>query len=396
LSAQRRGGERRSASPLPQWVPIATCRDTLESPNCGRLRRFDADGRNKVIEIDGAHGEGGGQLVRTAVAVSAVTGTPVRIVDIRARRRVPGLAAQHVAAVRAVATLCDAECEGVQPRSAAIGFRPRRLHGAEFTVDVGTAGSVTLVLQALLPAAIASGQRVAVTVRGGTDLPAAPPADYLRLVLLPLLARMGVRCELAVLRRGYFPKGGGEVRLELAPSARLSALELDERGPVERIELHAHVARLPPEIGQRMAAAARAALPAGIATETIQTQCPPELALGPGGAIVLRAKTADTLLGAAQVAERGVPAERLGQAAARSLARDLAALATLDAHAADQMLVFMALAERVSSFRAAELGSHARTAIWLLEQLMPVRFAIEPATPGLRVRVSPLARSCAP
>src|SRR5574340_220818 len=275
-----------------------------------------------MLEIDGAHGEGGGQLVRTAVAVAAVTGTAMRIVDIRARRRVPGLAAQHLAAVRAVAALCDAECDGVQPRAAVIAFAPRRLHGGDFSVDVGTAGSVTLVLQALLPAALASGERVAVTVRGGTDVPAAPPADYLRLVLLPLLARMGVRCEFEVLRRGYFPKGGGEVRLVVAPSPRLAALDLDERGAVDRIEVLAHVAHLPEQIAHRMAAAARAALPAVIATASATTQCPPDLALGPGGAIVLRAITPRTLLGAARVAQRGVRAERLGDAAGRSLARD--------------------------------------------------------------------------
>lgn len=302
--------------------------------------------------IDGARGEGGGQLVRTAVAISAVTGTPVRIEAIRARRRKPGLAAQHVAAVRAVAALCDADCQGVQPGSGAISFVPRRMHGGEFEVDVGTAGSITLVL-------------------------------------LPLLARMGVRAELTVERRGYFPRGGGAVRLALAPVARLMPLELDERGPVERIEVHAHVARLPLQIAQRMEAAARAALPPGLQVESTPALCPPELALGPGGAIVLCALTPHTVLGAAQVADRGVRAERLGEAAGRSLARDLAARATLDAHATDQMLVFLAMADGESRCRTAALDSHARTAIWLLEQLMPARFGTEPMEGGLCLRASP-------
>jgi RNA 3'-phosphate cyclase len=342
-----------------------------------------------LVEIDGAHGEGGGQLVRNAVALSAVTGVPVHLTAIRARRRKPGLAAQHVAAVRAVAALCDARCEGLQTQSSALRFWPRRLHGGEFDVNVGTAGSVALVLQALLPAAVRAGQGVVLTLRGGTDLPAAPPVDYVRLVLLPLLARMGVQAELSVARRGYYPKGGGEVRLDLQPVARLMPFAAEQRGPVARIESHAHVTRLTRQIAERMEAAARGTLARDVHFESSIEVTAPELALGPGGAIVLRAVAAHTTLGAAQVAERGVRAEALGRAAAMSLRRDLDAGATLDIHAADQMLVFFALAAGPSVFRATELGSHARTAIWLLEKLTKARFAVSAAGSGVRVQVQP-------
>ena len=349
------------------------------------------DGRSgaAMIEIDGAQGEGGGQLVRNAVAVAAVTGAAIRITQIRAKRRNPGLAAQHAAAVRAVAALCDAQTEGVQPGSTTLCFRPRRLRGGEFEVDVGTAGSIPLVLQAMLPAAVATGERVVMNIRGGTDVRAAPPIDYLRLVLLPLLAMLGVQTELSIARRGYFPKGGGEVRLALQPVSRLRPFTVLERGPLHRIEAQAHVARLPRQIAERMQAAARAALPPGMAVQATIDVIAPHLTLGAGGAIVLRALAAHTLLGSAQVAERGVPAERLGQLAASALTRDLDAAATLDIHAADQMLVFLALADGPSAFRAAELSSHAATAIWLLEKLTPARFSVEPAAPGVAVRVRP-------
>ncbi len=350
----------------------------------------DRDPRlNAMVEIDGAHGEGGGQLVRTAVAIAAVTGVPVRIVDIRAKRRRPGLAAQHAAAVRAVAALCDARCEGAQTRSTMLSFWPRRLRGGVFQVDVGTAGSIALVLQAMLPAAAATGQRVDVTMRGGTDVPMAPPMDYLRLVLLPLLGTLGVGAELSIARRGYYPAGGGEVRLALQPVTRLMPFVVQECGPVERIDVRAHVAHLPVSIAQRMATAARNALPSGLEVQEQVEVCAPELALGPGGAIVLRALSAHTTLGAARVAERGVPAERLGQAAAQSLRRDLDAAATLDIHAVDQMLVFLALADGPSAFRAAEPSSHARTVMWLLEKLTPARFSVSPAGSGVLVRVLP-------
>lgn len=251
-----------------------------------------------MVEIDGAHGEGGGQLVRTAVAVAAVSGVPIRIVNIRAHRKVPGLAAQHVAAVHAVAALCDAQCEGVDLRSAMLTFRPRRLHGGEFDVDVGTAGSIALVLQAMMPAAAASGERVVVTIRGGTDVRAAPPVDYLRLVLLPLLAGMGLRAEMGIQRRGYFPKGGGEVRLALQPTVRLRPFAVDQAGPVRRIEALAHVAHLPRQIADRMERAARAGLPPAVPVEARVEVCSPQLAFGPGGGILLRALAAHTVLGA--------------------------------------------------------------------------------------------------
>jgi len=314
---------------------------------------------------------------------------PVRIVDIRAKRRRPGLAAQHATAVLAVAALCDARCEGVQTRTTALSFWPRRLHGGVFEVDVGTAGSVALVLQAMLPAALSSGQRVEVTLHGGTDVPKAPPMDYLRLVLLPLLATMGVQAELDIVRRGYVPQGGGEVRLALRPLTRLMPFTVEERGLVARIDLHAHVAHLPLQIAERMAAAARMTLPPEWPVQAEVGICAPELALGPGGAIVLRAMAARTTLGAAAVAQRGVPAERLGQDAASSLRRDLDAGATLDTHAVDQMLVFLALADGPSAFRAAELGSHARTVMWLLEMLTPARFELAAAAAGVLVRVLP-------
>jgi len=342
-----------------------------------------------MLHIDGAHGEGGGQLVRTAVALAAIRGTPVRIDNVRARRRNPGLAPQHVAAVRAVAAMCDAQCDGVEPRSRSFTFVPRRLHGGAPLVDVGTAGSITLVLQAMLPVAVASGSACRWVVRGGTDVRAAPPVDYLRLVLLPLLNKMGVEAALTVVRRGYFPQGGGEVRLDLARVPHLQPFNVEAGGAIARVEIHAHVTRLARDIGQRMIRAVHAALPPVLPVTSHLEEFGMEAAAGPGGAIVLCARTSTTILGAARVAERGVPAERLGLAAANELARDLAAGATLDLHAADQMLIFLALASGASAFRASALSAHARTTMWLLERIAGTRFTAREMTDGVHVQVAP-------
>jgi RNA 3'-terminal phosphate cyclase (ATP) len=145
-----------------------------------------------ALQIDGAHGEGGGQLVRTAVALAAITGTAVHLENIRARRAPAGLAPQHLAAVRAVTALCGARCEGLALRCTAFDFVPGPLNGGEFAFDIGTAGSATLVLQALLPAMSRASGPCRIRVTGGTDVRAAPPLDYFLHVLLPLLARMGI------------------------------------------------------------------------------------------------------------------------------------------------------------------------------------------------------------
>lgn len=342
-----------------------------------------------MLDIDGSYGEGGGQLLRTAVALAAVTGTPIRFRSIRVKRDKPGLAPQHVAAVRAVAELCGARVDGLELRSREIVFAPGRLHGGEFGFDVGTAGSITLVLQALLPVMTAAHANFRVHVSGGTDVRGAPPLDYLCEVTLGLIARMGVHARLLTRRRGYYPRGGGAVEVSVKAS-KLKALRLDAAGPLLGIGGLGHVAHLPVTIAERMRAAALAQL----GSHSVPVQCQTALlgdgeAIGQGGAIVMWAKCECTVLGAGRVAQRGVPAETLGEAVGSELAADLAVGATLDVHAADQILAYLALAGGESSFATRELTSHARTAIWLIEQFVPVRFGIAPQGVLTRVTVAP-------
>jgi RNA 3'-phosphate cyclase len=337
-----------------------------------------------MVELDGSYGEGGGQLVRTAVALAAIAGKPVRIANVRARRAKPGLAPQHLAAVRAVASLCAAECSGLEPRSREFGFSPGRLAGGEHRFEVGTAGSVTLVLQALLPVLACAPERSRIAVTGGTDVRAAPPLDYFRHVLLELLGRMGVNVRCGVRRRGYYPRGDGEVEISAAPG-RPRATDFKGGAGAAKIEGLAHVGNLPAHIAERMRGAALEAL--GGRRARIDTAILGKAeASGQGGAIVLWARAACSTLGAGRVAERGVRAEKLGTGAGAELAADLAAGAALDAHAADQLLVWLALAGG-GSFTTRALSSHARTAIWLIEQFLPVRFAVAESGGLARVEV---------
>jgi len=332
-----------------------------------------------VLELDGSYGEGGGQVVRTAAALSAITGRPVAVRNVRANRDKPGLAPQHVAAVRAVAALAGASVEGVQLRSQFFTLRPRALEGGSFRFDVGTAGSVTLLLQALLPVMIASGKPCDADIIGGTDVRMAPPLDYFREVLLELLSRMGARVRLEVRRRGYYPRGGGEVRVSVSPSA-LRPAAFDAPGALRSLSGLAHVANLPEHIAMRMRASAldRLASLRGVTPDIACRVLGPDEAIGPGGAIVAWAHAESTVLGAGRTAERGVGAEALGEAAGTELAADLAAGAAVDLHAADQLLVYFALA-RGGALTTRAVSLHARTCIWLIEKFLPVRFEVSQA-----------------
>lgn len=341
-----------------------------------------------MITIDGSHGEGGGQLVRMSCALSALTGRPIRLKNVRARRAPPGLAPQHLAAVQAVARLCGAETESLAVRAQEFTFRPGLIQGGDYRFDVGTAGSITLVLQAVLPVALAAPAASAFHIIGGTDVKAAPSFDYFRYVFVPLLQRIGLDVRVTLVRRGYYPRGGGEVEVRVLPG-RPGPLALDAPGALRELGGIAHVANLPAHIVERMQHTAVQIL-AEHGNARIQTQRLGHAeAIGAGGAIVLWARTANTLLGGSEVAQRGIPAERIAEHAAHALREELRAGVTLDVHAADQLLIYLALAGRSAHFTARAYSSHAQTTAWLIEQFLPVRVAVQHAAGHARIEVAP-------
>ena len=341
-------------------------------------------------EIDGSYGEGGGQLVRTSVALAAITGQSVHLFNIRAKRNNPGLAPQHFTGVKAVAAFCGGTVEGLEAKTREIIFRPGALRGGEFDFDVGTAGSITLVLQAALPVAAACREPVRMIITGGTDVPAAPPLDYFRYILLPLLLQTGVKAKIEVLCRGYYPRGGGSIAVKVEPSPAFEPLVLDKPGELAGIRGFAHISNLPTHIIDRMTASALAELTQFPAPAIDRAEFGRDKAIGSGGAILLAADMGNTTLGASAVAQRGVPAERLGSVAGQHLREEILSGATLDIHASDQVLIYFALAamdRRTSSFLAKGLSSHAATTIWLLEQFLPVRFDISAQESLVRIKV---------
>ncbi|HEX9341441.1 MAG TPA: RNA 3'-terminal phosphate cyclase [Thermoplasmata archaeon] len=339
-----------------------------------------------MIEIDGAHGEGGGQVLRMAVALGATQSMPVRVARIRAGRPTPGLAPQHVAALKAVATLCNGEIDGLTVGSKEIAFRPGDLAGGRHTFDVGTAGSVTLVLQACLPVAAAAPETVRLRILGGTDVRWSPPVDYFARVFLPLLRRLGGRAEIEVLRRGYYPRGGGTVEVVIEPTRIWTPFDLTSPPVIQSVRGIAHVSNLAEDIPKRMKRAAMRRLRVVPDVKIEERVYHGVEAVGQGGALVLCADAGPTVLGADSLAERGKSSERVGEEGATALVAEMESGATLDVHAADQLLAYLARADGPSRFLVRDVSGHLETIAWLLPQFIPCK--IEFASVGALRKVS--------
>ncbi len=337
--------------------------------------------RPMAVRIDGSYGEGGGQILRTSIAMSALLGKPVEVVNIRAKRANPGLQPQHLTGVLAAAALTDAETEGAVKGSTRLLFKPRALKCGSFNIDIGTAGSVSLVIQTLTPVLLFAPCPTTLTITGGTDVAWAPPIDYMRHVFAPVVARFGGRIAIELIRRGHYPRGGGRVVVRAEPVKRLTAVDSPEFGKVAKIAGISHAVNLPSHIAERQAKAAREVLAglgygADIAVEVRND------GLGPGsGVVVWAVSDRDNVVGGDSLGERGKPAEAVGREAAERLAAVLKSGASLDPHMADMAVVYMALAEGRSRLSTPEVTLHLQTNIYIVEQFLPVKFKVERAGP---------------
>jgi len=320
-----------------------------------------------MIEIDGSFGEGGGQIVRTAVALSAVTGDPVRITRIRVGRSKPGLSPQHVTAILALAKVTNAKTEGVKPRSPEITFQPGEIRGGRYEIDIGTAGSITLLMQCLLPALVRADSPTTLTVRGGTDVKWSPTIDYLSHVALFAFVEFGVKSHLSCARRGYYPRGGGVATMEVVPGdLKRADIQAFEPGLVEGVS---HSSNLPEHVAQRQSEAAVEVLEGSGFVAKIR--CETEMVPSTGSGITLWSGRK----GASALGERGLRAEKVGAFAAEDMVAELRSRAAVDRHLADQLVPFLALAG--GSYTAPEVSRHASTNIWTVTRFLDVEISAE-------------------
>lgn len=321
-------------------------------------------------------GEGGGQILRSALALSLHLQRPIHLINIRAQRRPPGLRRQHLTCLLAAAELSDAGLEGAQIGSQEIRFAPGPLRPGSYRFDIGTAGSTTLVLQAVLPPLLLASGPTHLTLHGGTHNPQAPPFDFLDQVLLPQLQRMGARVRLHLQRPGFYPRGGGILAAEIEPAPRLHPLELIERGEIQEIAAQAVVAGLPRHIAEReLKVLAERLDPPPARSEILELS---ECGIGNIVTATVRCRHVTELF--CGFGERGVRAEKIARALACEVRNYLDAQVPVGPHLADQLLVPLALAGG-GRFITLPPTRHTTTTIRVIEAFLPWKFSLEQQSP---------------
>jgi RNA 3'-terminal phosphate cyclase (ATP) len=354
-----------------------------------------------LVTLDGSAGEGGGQILRTALSLSAVLSRPVRVASIRAGRKQPGLRPQHVAAVKAVAALCNARVEGAQEHSHELRFEPQTPPQAGvYHFEIGTAGSATLLLQAVLvPLALASGPSL-VTIGGGTHVAWSPPFDYVEQVFLPAIAPLGFQARLELLRWGFYPRGGGKLTAQIVGTQDLGLGNSPEqstvlapgapawsepRGELQNLSVLSAAANVGNQVTARQASQAHNRLTAARLPVPCQTKLVNPPSAGPGTCVwVLAEYTGGVRAGFAGYGRQGYPAERVADDAVDGFLAFHAGDAAVDPHLVDQLILPICLTGRPVAFRTSEITQHLLTNVWVVERFLGSCFEVagELGSPG--------------
>ncbi len=326
-----------------------------------------------LVEIDGSYGEGGGQILRTALAFSAILKIPLRVKNVRATRKNPGLGNQHLAAVNALARISGATSQGNKIGSQTLTFIPQEIRPGDYEFKIGTAGSVTLLLQAIfLPLCLARGGST-LTLVGGTHVPWSPPFHYFSQVLLPNLKPMRVSAEAMIEKWGFYPKGGGRVQLKINPIDGLEPVSLIERGLLKKISGISAIANLPKHVAERQTEQALKRI-------RRELKINPEIAIlsdapsiGQGSFLFLLAEYEGIVVGFSSLGGRGKPAEKVADEAVDYLKDYVESDGCVDSHLADQLVPFMALARGTSSFTTQRITEHLLTNLWVVAHFVETK-----------------------
>ncbi len=337
-----------------------------------------------TLEIDGNYGEGGGQILRSSLSLSAIFQRPIRISGIRAGRKKPGLAPQHLTCVNAVAAITNAEVVNGTLGSQTLTFRPQEISGGNYTFDVAdirpSAGALSLVFQSVaLPLSYAKVPST-VTLRGGTHVPWSPTVHYLQEIFIPMAAKFGFKGSIQLNRWGWYPKGGGEAIAKVQPTANWRGVQLRHRGKLQKVCGISAASNLPEHIINRQHNQ--------IQKRLAQFDAPVDIAqvkgesIGQGTYVFLKAEFENAQAGFSALGARGKRAERVADEACQALENFLALDAAIDPHLADQLILPMALAKEESRFTTSRITRHLTTNIGLVQQFLPVRFEVNGAENG--------------
>lgn len=342
----------------------------------------------EFIEVDGSQGEGGGQILRTAVAFSAIQRRPVRVDKIRAGRDVPGLKRQHVSALEVLARVFGGDLTGAREGSSTISFVPGTPRLRTLSVDMGTAASITLVLQAVVPAIAVSHSSLTLDIKGGTDVPWSPTLDYFQRVVRAAYRSVGIRFELTAERRGYYPRGGGRATAVVEPCDAPAPLDLTARQEVPGVILLSRCGRLPKHVAERqLSSASRIIHASGL--RVLGNEVSEEEADSPGSSVLAYYVGDGVYLGSDAIGARGKPAEEVGRHAAENFIAAARSGACLDSNLADMLLPLLSLATKPSRIRIHQVTPHLRSGLQLAEQFTSCTWFVEAQGDSAVVSIEP-------
>ena len=340
------------------------------------------------IEVDGSQGEGGGQILRSAVSFAAILNVPVRVSKIRAGREVPGLKNQHVAALNVLSEVFGGALTGASPGSSTVTFVPGSARLSTLSLDMGTAASISLVLQAVIPAVSLTGSRLSLDLRGGTDVPWSPTIDYLQRVVRPAFESIGIRFDMVVNRRGYYPRGGGSVTTSVEPGRGVMAVQQGSPRQASDVALVSRCASLPRHVAERQLSAASSMLASsGITVRSEELF--EELSDSPGSSVLAYHADSSSAIGGDSIGARGRPAEDVGKGAAANFVAAARAEAWIDSNLGDMIIPLLSLADEASKIRIPSVTEHLKSGMVLASKFTDCRWAVESDGEGAVVSVDP-------
>ena len=333
-----------------------------------------------MLEIDGSYGEGGGQILRTAVSLSAITKIPIKVTNIRSNRPNPGMQASHLEAVNSVAQLCRAKTTA-RLGDTYVTFEPKKIEGGNFFINIGTAGAISLVLQSLILPSLHAEKPVILRIHGGTHVKWSPSMDYMTNVFSYYMEKIGVPMHIAIENYGFYPSGGGTVDVAITPSTP-KPLDLTQRGK----ELKTEIISVASSDLKKADVAERQILGAERFVKFHKKSTSYVPASCPGSAVHAQVLFDNCLLGASAIGEKSLAAQSVGAAAGQSLRKQIDSEACIDEFMADQLLPFLAIAKGSSTVKVADITDHVRTNMWVIEQFLPVDFEINEKERLIRIK----------
>ncbi|MEK6690753.1 MAG: RNA 3'-terminal phosphate cyclase [Nitrospirota bacterium] len=328
-----------------------------------------------MLRIDGSYGEGGGQILRTALSLSCLLRRPIEIFNIRKGRKVPGLQPQHLTSVKAVKEISDAQVEGDRIGSLNLIFSPKEVRGGDYFFDIGTAGSTSLVLQAIMLPLSLTAEKSRIEIIGGTHVPWSPPFHYLDTIFIPILERIGLKIRLWIDKYGWYPKGGGRAGAEIDPVKGISTLDIRERGKLVRVRGISAVSNLPLSIAERQKAEGLRILKESNLYAEIELIDAPSI--GRGTFFFINAEYENLTAGFSSLGERRKRAEDVAKEACEEFLAFHRSENALDPRLADQIVPYLSLAKGESSFTTSRITQHLITNIWLIKKFLSINIEIE-------------------